>query len=218
MRTNASDPAIDLKAVILDYGEVLCARPGAEEFRRMAETLGMSLDSFVEHWEQSRPPYDRGDLTPEEYWQKFARDNGKVVVAAQIEKLRQWEIEMWTCVNPSMVAWMQNLSAIGMKTALLSNMHADLAGHMEKNFEWMGSFTLRIFSAHVKLVKPDRAIYEHILQALGAKAEETLFVDDREVNIKAARALGMHAIQFRSVADLRDELAGLGLAVVPVGE
>jgi putative hydrolase of the HAD superfamily len=218
MQAGSSETKNELRTVIFDYGEVLCHRPTIADFERMATTLGITLDSFSKHWEQSRPPYDRGDLSAEAYWLKFARDTHTSVNAKQIEELGRWEIEMWTEVNPSMVRWFLDVVSAGMKTGLLSNMPADLAAHVQENFDWMDKFTLRIFSAHVRLVKPDAAIYEHILHALDAKPEETLFVDDREANIKAASALGMRAIQFQSVAQLRNDLRRLDFPVLPASD
>jgi FMN phosphatase YigB (HAD superfamily) len=79
----------------------------------------------------------------------------------------------------------------------------------------MDNFTFKTLSAEVKLIKPDAAIYEHTLRGLGVSAEEALFVDDRENNIRAARALGMHAIQFQSIAELKDDLKALGFPILP---
>jgi len=47
-------------------------------------------------------------------------------------------------------------------------------------------------------------------------ASEAVFVDDREPNIKAADALGIHGILFRSVAQLKDDLKAMGFPVLPV--
>ena len=86
---------------------------------------------------------------------------------------------------------------------------------MRTNFEWMENFAFKTFSAEVRLVKPDAAIYEHTLQGLGVAAPDALFVDDRERNIKAAKALGMHAILYQSIAQFRDELKQLNFPVLP---
>jgi FMN phosphatase YigB (HAD superfamily) len=66
------------------------------------------------------------------------------------------------------------------------------------------------------LIKPDAAIYEHTLRGLGVRPEEALFVDDREVNVQAARDLGIRAVQFRSVEKLREDLKGIGFSILPV--
>jgi len=42
-----------------------------------------------------------------------------------------------------------------------------------------------------------------------------LFVDDSEINVQAARALGITSIRFQSVGQLRDELAASPLAILP---
>ena len=48
-----------------------------------------------------------------------------------------------------------------------------------------------------------------------SKLEETLFIDDREVNVKAAEAMGIHGIQFKSLPQLRQELEAEGFPVLP---
>jgi hypothetical protein len=130
--------ASPIKAVILDYGEVICFPPRAREFALMAAVLGVVADLFRSIYPADRAPYDRGDLTPTAYWRQF-----------------------------------------------------------------------QVLSCEVRLVKPDRAIYKHCLNGLNVRPSETLFVDDNEVNVKAARALGITSIRFRSTTQLRDELAGL---------
>jgi FMN phosphatase YigB (HAD superfamily) len=75
---------------------------------------------------------------------------------------------------------------------------------------------MRVLSCEVRLVKPDRAIYEHCLKGLSVRPSETLFVDDNEINVKASRALGITSIRFQSMALLREELAELPLPVLPV--
>jgi putative hydrolase of the HAD superfamily len=203
-----------IEAVILDYGEVLCHRPSPNEVGQLATFFGLSRESFLELWDRSRPVYDRGSLTPEAYWLQFASDAQASINRQQIEQLRRWEVAMWSNVNPAMVRWSRQLNAAGIKTALLSNMHADLVRHV-RTFDWLQRFTVKTFSAEVGLVKPEAAIYEHTVRNLGTAAAKTLFVDDRELNIQAARALGIRAVRFRSVAQLQCDLRELGFPILP---
>ncbi|GAA3443794.1 HAD-IA family hydrolase [Planomonospora venezuelensis] len=64
-------------------------------------------------------------------------------------------------------------------------------------------------SARVGAVKPERRIYEIAAERAGADAVRCLFVDDREENVEAARALGMTGVLYREAADLREALAPL---------
>lgn len=67
------------------------------------------------------------------------------------------------------------------------------------------------------LVKPDPAIYHLALSRFGLRAEEAFFIDDREENVAAARALGIRSHLFRDAATLRRDLAAHSLLdAIPV--
>jgi putative hydrolase of the HAD superfamily len=213
-RSNGS-PSV--RAVILDYGQVLAGCPTREEFGRMAEMFNVSFERFYELWQASRGPYDRGDFTAEEYWLKLAAETNTSLDSERIEILRRVEVEIWAHPIQGMLDWLSQLHAAGIKTGLLSNMPWDLITHLRTNCQWLGNFVFKTFSAEVRLIKPDPAIYQHTLHGLGVSAAEALFVDDREDNVQAARALGIHAIQFRSIARLKDDLEALGFPILPMG-
>jgi putative hydrolase of the HAD superfamily len=204
-----------ITSVVFDYGQVLVPSPTPEDFRPMAEMLGIGFKEFYPLWENSRNTYDRGDITAEEYWLKLAAQTNVALTPEQIAKLRQIEVDIWARPDPAMLAWLTALQAAGFKTALLSNMPLDLMDYVVKHFQWMQKFSFTTFSAAVRLIKPDPAIYEYTLRGLGVHAPEALFIDDREPNIQAARALGMHAIQFRTIAQLKHELEELRFPTLP---
>ena len=60
--------------------------------------------------------------------------------------------------------------------------------------------------------KPDPAIYHYTLDKLGTQPGETLFLDDKLENVKAAQAMGMIAFQFSDVHQLRNDLLAAGLS------
>jgi putative hydrolase of the HAD superfamily len=205
----------NIRAVILDYGKVLARCPTTEEFGRMAKMFNVNFESFYQLWGASRGSYDRDDLTAEEYWSKMAAETNTSLNSRQIESLRKMEVEIWDHTNPAMLEWVSRLRAAGIKTGLLSNMPWDLINHLRANCPWLENFDFKTFSAEVRLIKPAPGIYEHSLRGLGVSAPEALFVDDRENNIQAARALGMHAVQFQSVGQLKHDLEALGFPILP---
>ncbi|MGA8271300.1 MAG: HAD family phosphatase [Candidatus Sulfotelmatobacter sp.] len=204
-----------IKAVIFDYGEVLCHRPTEEQIARMAKAFGTDTKAFQPLWEKNRGAFDRGDLTGEAYWRMLASDAGTKLDGEQLEQILKWDVEMYAAVNDPMVAWLRQLRNGGIKTALLSNMQWAMIDYLRKNFDWLDQFDFITFSAEVRLIKPDRAIYEHTLRGLGIKGGETLFVDDREVNIQAGRELGIHGLRFRSVEQLRRDLEAMKFRILP---
>ena len=214
-REERSDVEPGIRAVILDYGEVLCQRPKVEALHSMASELGMDPAGFIALYGTSRDPYDQGVISAEEYWADFARRIGVEVDGRRIERLRVLDTEMWSVTSPEMTEWVGRLKEAGVRTALLSNMQHDMGAYARKNFDWLGAFDHQFLSCEVGLIKPDRAIFEHCIERMGVRAQETLFVDDREVNVRAATSVGIRAIQFRSVGQLREELQEMRFTVLP---
>ena len=119
---------------------------------------------------------------------------------------------MWTTENLAMLAWQQQLKARGLRTAILSNMGDSVLESVERNFSWIHRFDVLIWSYQVRLAKPDPAIYRILLARLGTRPEEILFLDDKPVNVETARRLGMKALVFSNINQLRADLSSNGLA------
>jgi HAD superfamily hydrolase (TIGR01509 family) len=82
---------------------------------------------------------------------------------------------------------------------------------VEREFDWIHRFDVLVWSYQVHMVKPDPSIYRYTLKKLGIRPEETLFLDDKPVNVEAARAVGMKALKFSTVERLREDLIAAGL-------
>lgn len=205
----------EIRAVILDFGEVLCHLPTPEAVDPLARIFQMDSQSFFPIYLQSRGPYDRGDLLPAEYWEKFAAQLGVKLDTNTIERVRQLDVELWSRINDAMVRWLERIHSAGFKTAILSNMPTDMVSHVRKNFAWISHFDHQIFSAEVRSIKPEPAIYQHCIEALGVQPSEALFIDDRDANLEQARAAGIRGIRFQSVEQLRRDLQTLGFTILP---
>jgi len=122
---------------------------------------------------------------------------------------------MWSRINVEMIDWLEQLRAAGLTTALLSNMQFDMAAHARKNFAWFAHFDHQILSCEIKLIKPDAAIFRHTVERIDVRPEQALFVDDREANIEAAREVGLKALRFEGVGQLRGDLQKIGFGILP---
>ena len=58
-----------------------------------------------------------------------------------------------------------------------------------------------VISSDARARKPDPAIYRYFLRRSGYRADDILFVDDREKNVAAAGAIGMRALRFGGDVD-----------------
>jgi putative hydrolase of the HAD superfamily len=118
---------------------------------------------------------------------------------------------MWTSLNEEMLGWVVALQNAGFRTAILSNMVWEILGYMRQEFGWLTHFQHHTWSCELGIGKPDPAIYIHTCERLDVLPSETLFLDDKPENIASAEKVGLHAILFSSIEQLRNDLAARGL-------
>lgn len=92
------------------------------------------------------------------------------------------------------------------KIALLSNTNEIHYNYFEPQCrDLFARFDRCFFSHHMKMRKPDGEIFETLLEEMNYKPEETIFIDDSEINIKAAVGLGLatyHVADKNKLSDL----------------
>jgi 2-haloacid dehalogenase len=88
----------------------------------------------------------------------------------------------------------------------LSNWSAETYPHARRRFEFLSWFDHVVISGEIRLVKPRCEIFDHLLEKIGRRAGECVFIDDSIANVNAAIDAGFDAIHFRSPQQLRDEL------------
>ena len=199
-----------LRAVVFDYGMVLTAQPDQEAHAALLRLTGLPLQQFEPLYWADRHAYDTGDLSGLAFWQKLNKDAGLNLSSDVIDELNRQDARMWTTENPAMLAWQQQLKAHGLRTAILSNMGDSVYESVERTFAWIHRFDVLIWSYQERMAKPDPAIYRLLLDRLGCKPEETLFLDDKLVNIETARSLGINALLFSTVQQLKADLVSNG--------
>jgi putative hydrolase of the HAD superfamily len=199
-----------LRAVVFDYGMVLTGEPDPAAYAEMLRVTGLSREQFEPRYWADRQAYDEGKLTGLAFWQKFMHDAGMLANQKIAEELNHWDARYWTTENPAMLAWQLAIKERGLLTAILSNMGDNVCVSVEREFAWIHRFDVLVWSYQLGLAKPAPAIYRHALAQLAVQPEEALFIDDKLANIEAARALGMQAIEYSTVEQLRADLIAQG--------
>jgi 2-haloacid dehalogenase len=103
------------------------------------------------------------------------------------------------------------LRSTDVRLIALSNWSAEMFPIARERFDFLAWFEGIVISGEVGLNKPDRRIFDHLVEQFDIEPERTVFIDDSPVNIDAARDLGFWVIHFTDAAALRRELVGLGL-------
>jgi 2-haloacid dehalogenase len=111
------------------------------------------------------------------------------------------------------VELLAELKAAGLPCFALSNMEPDTYVVRRDRFAFMRWFDGSIISGIEGVAKPDRRIFEILVDRHGLDRGRTVFVDDSPGNVTAARAAGLEAVRFVSPEVLRSDLRGLGLPV-----
>lgn len=200
-----------IKAIIFDYGNVLCEPQPEEEVQAIAAILGIPRDELVNRYWRDRGPYDRADLDPVEYWTRLA---GRKLEVSEIQDAIDLDNKSWTHPRPQTLQWVDTARRNGLHTALLSNLPVPLREALEHDCPWLPHFDVRTYSCSVRANKPDRAIYEECLRGLGVKPQEAVFLDDRRENIDGAGDLGIHGVWFQTAEGAAKQLAAqYGIAV-----
>ena len=187
--------------LLVDYGEVISLSYDDEVHERVASLLGISRETLAERYWPDRLALDAG-LPSDEYWSRVA---GRTVPADEAHELDRVDIGGWARLDPRMLDLLDELSASGVRLALLSNAPLIQAEAFDE-LAWTDRFEHVFVSSRIGLVKPDPAIYAHAVAAMGADPGDVTFVDDREANVEGAVRAGLRGVVFRGVDQLRRDL------------
>ena len=104
-------------------------------------------------------------------------------------------------------AIVDELHARGVPLFAITNFSAEFwRPFYERERAFLSRFRDIVVSGEVKLLKPDPAIYYLALHRFALKPDEALFIDDRQINIDGAAAVGMRTHLFTDAQDLRNRL------------
>lgn len=193
-----------IKNVVFDVGMVLIDFCWEECCKRLefSEEIIHAFDVNMiqsEYWDM----LDEGTITTKGAIDKF------IAAMPQYEKEIRlfWEHAQWFVKEYDFATPMiKELQKDGYKVYLLSNYPYDMYKLHWPTFSFFELVDGYVVSAVEKLKKPDPSIYKCLLNRFELNASECLFIDDREVNVKAAQKVGMQAKQFIDYKDLTDFL------------
>lgn len=197
---------IRVRAVVFDYGQVLCLPQQFDDIKTMADFCQIPIEKFERLYWPPRLAYDRADLNAESFWRPILQHSGRALRASDVQELVKLDGESWGRANKPTLAWAQQLADAGLTLGILSNMPMDLKIHLIQSREWLALFPEKLFSCDVCSVKPEPKIYQTLLELLQLTPREVLFLDDRPENVEGAREMGIHAIVFENLEDVLAEV------------
>ena len=137
------------------------------------------------------------------------------VHAAAITAYHERWPEMLAGEVPGSVEVLADLRAAGVPLYALTNWAAETFAITRERFEFLDWFCGLLVSGEEGMTKPDPAIFRLLLDRFGLDPAATVFVDDSEANVAAARGLGIDAVRFTGPERLRRELSARRMLARP---
>jgi 2-haloacid dehalogenase len=135
--------------------------------------------------------------------------------AAAIAAYHERWPEMLAGDLPGTVEVLAELRAAGVPLYALTNWSAETFAITRGRFEWLDWFDGLLVSGEERMTKPDPAFFRLLLDRVGLDPGATVFVDDSEANVAAARELGIDAVRFTGPDRLRRELSARRILARP---
>jgi len=110
------------------------------------------------------------------------------------------------------VAILRGLIAQGNDGTMLTNFASDTLREAQARFPFLTESRGVTVSGDIRMLKPDREIYEHHVASFDLDPAATLFIDDSIANVEGAKAAGWQAVHFTGAPKLADDLKALGLS------
>ena len=178
------------KALIFDFGDVLFNWSPDTKTTIPARIMRKLISSGT--WEK----YESGHLKQAACFRELARDFS--LPASEIDEAFSQARDSLV-PNEAMVALIHELKRASrerLHVYAMSNISIeDYAVLSTKMTDW--SIFERVFtSGHAGMRKPDLPFYRHVLQEINLSPSQTIFIDDKIENVRAARSLGITSIQF----------------------
>lgn len=194
-----------IKALVFDCGGVVLRDANSFHYDRWEARLNLAPGELRQRLWHS--PYwaeaELGRLTEEEFWLEAARDLG--LDPFDVQQLARDLWQSWQ-VDQNVLALIDRARA-RFRIAMLSNATDALENALARTYGIADRFDPIIVSARYGMAKPAPEIYHLLLEKLGNKPHEVVFIDDRAENVTAAAALGMHVIWFLGPSELERQLA-----------
>ena len=196
-----------VKNIVFDLGNVLISFRPAEFFSKndypqYIKTKILSDIFGSKEWGM----LDNGDINTSEGIDAISLNSS--LNREEIAHIFNLRIEMMFPLDQN-VRLLPELKKQGFRLYYLSNFPIDIFEEIKTGYYFFRYFDGGVISSEVKFSKPDNRIYEIMLEKYFLLPEECLFIDDLEVNVRAAEALGMKGLVTFGSDEISKELAAV---------
>ena len=198
-----------VSALFWDLGGVILTNAWDRNSRMKAvENFHLDRDDFEDRHELLLNAFETGQITLDEYLNRVIFYRQRAFTKEDFKQFMYDESQALAGTP----AILQKIAVLdNYLVAALNNESLELNEYRIQKFHLRDYFQVFMSSCYLGVRKPDEAIYRQVLHITQRRPEECIFIDDRSLNLECARELGMNTIQFKSPAQLKEDLAHSGV-------
>lgn len=194
-----------VKAVLFDFGGVLALHATKILAKKFYKKFGIGKNKLIDFWRTIEDDFDIGNLTEKKVWSIFKKHFNIKADTKKLEKIHKDSFILRKAIY-SLAKKLSKKYAVG----IFSNMPKEISRFLRKKFN-LSFFHYIFFSAEVRKIKPNKNYYLFTAKKMKLKPSEIVFIDDKMVNVKGARKVGLKSFQFKSLEDTKKQLKRLGI-------
>ena len=201
----------EITSLFWDIGGVILTNGWDHNSRMEAvQTFGLDWEEFRERHDLSFPAFDAGQITLNQYLDRtlfyrtrsFSREEFTAFMFAQSKEY------------PETRAVLDDVAKAGKYyVASINNEPRELNDYRIEAFGLRKDFQAFFSSCYLNARKPEDTIYRIALEVSHRPPANSVFIDDRPLNLENPRRLGMNVVHHQNAKQLRNELQGFGIKV-----
>lgn len=198
-----------IKAIVFDWGGVLIDYPVSASILYCAGVLNVDKKLFEQTFKQFVTAFQKGEITEDYLWDNICKILG--IQKPTTPSLCREAFHNAYIPKKEMFRLATNLKNNGYKIGFLSNTEFPMMKYFKK--QHYDVFDVTVFSCVEGIMKPEKRIYEILLERLGVEAYEAVLIDDIKEYINAAQDIGMNGILFENPQQVMRGLGRFGVKI-----
>lgn len=201
-----------IKAIIFDYGNVICKFTNDIFIERISKVSGKSKEEVIQiYYKDSdlNKRFESGLISNQEFFEELSK---LFEIDISYEELKKIYSEDKFTLNEGIDELIEELKK-KYKIGLLSNTSDWDFDYLLKVTPMVKGFDAITTSFEVKAMKPKAEIFLNALKKLNLKPEECIYTDDIMDYVEAAKKVGINAVQFTNIEKFKLDLKEFGVEI-----
>ncbi len=194
-----------IQLILFDIGGVIIRWKDDWLFQDVAQKFGLHYLLLKKEGMAILPEFRRGEITEQKFWEKIGQKIGSDELSSYEKSLIHEIFKKRITIDDSVLSLIKQIKLAGNKLGILTNTSEITHSIVEETID-LSDFDYYFLSFQIGFEKPDKRIFDYVLDNTTYAKEEILLIDDKESNVTSANEFGIKAIKFSNVTQLIRDL------------